>query len=105
MGNEIGISVNDGTVDTTAHSGGVASISTGFNIGAAADPTNYWDGRIDSTSFWWKILTSTEVTDLYNGGSGFDYPFTTAAAERSYGVIIYSASGGIPAGFPLGGLW
>lgn len=97
--NEVDISVNNGTIDTAATTGAPTDGTGGFAIGADRGAgADFWNGRIDSVSFWKRVLTSQEVTDLYNGGSGFDYPFTTAAAVRSFGVIIYSV-------FPLGGLW
>lgn len=101
-GNEIGISINDGTVDTVSTTGAPSDQATAFTMGSqAGGGGDFVNGRMDSFSFWKRKLTGTEVTDLYNGGSGFDYPFTTAAAKRSFGVIIYA----IPAGFPIGGLW
>jgi hypothetical protein len=102
---EIGISVNDGTVDTAATSSGITDGTDDFNIGSVQGTSDYWDGRIDSVSIWDKVLASSEVTDLYNAGAGFDYPFGVGGGARSFGVIIYSASGGIPFGFPIGGLW
>lgn len=98
-GNTIKIQVDNGTADSTAHTGGVYDGTAAFKLGAINSPeVILLDARLDSVSIWKRVLTSGERTDLYNGGSGFDYPFTTAAAKRAFGVIIYSA-------FPLGGLW
>jgi hypothetical protein len=36
---------------------------------------DYFNGKIDELNLWTKELTSTEVTDLYNSGSGKFYPF------------------------------
>lgn len=106
VNNEIGISVNDGAVDALANANGVNDSNSDFRIGArVSGGDQYWNGRMDSLSFWKRVLTAQERTDLYNGGSGFDYPFGVGGGARSFGVIIYSASGGIPFGFPLGGLW
>jgi hypothetical protein len=33
-------------------------------------------GDIDEVGIWSRVLTSTEVTQLYNGGAGLQYPFT-----------------------------
>jgi hypothetical protein len=33
----------------------------------------YFDGKIDETGVWNKTLTSSEITDLYNSGSGLPY--------------------------------
>jgi hypothetical protein len=37
-------------------------------------PTNFAQGGIDSLNLWNKTLTSIEVTDLYNSGTGKFYP-------------------------------
>lgn len=34
-----------------------------------------FNGKLDEIGIWNVALTSTEVTDLYNGGSGNQYPF------------------------------
>lgn len=36
-------------------------------------------GYTDEFGIWDKVLTSTEVTTLYNGGLGLQYPFSTGA--------------------------
>jgi hypothetical protein len=73
--NTINICVNDGTVNSTSHSGGVGDFaSTIFHIGG--DPfANYWDGLIDEVGFWKKVLSASEITELYNAGSGRDYDY------------------------------
>jgi len=72
-GNEIGISVNDGTVDTTA-TGGIApgDADGAFQMGAR-DGSRCIDASIDEFGFWKKVLSSAEVTDLYNSGDGIPY--------------------------------
>lgn len=36
-----------------------------------------FDGLIDEMGYWSKALSSAEVSELYNAGAGFAYPFTT----------------------------
>lgn len=108
--NTIKIQRDNGTVDSAAVSATEPADRSGpFVIGNFPAFDAYFDGRVDSFSFWKRLLTAGERGELYNSGNGLDYPFTTAAAVRSFGVIIYSASsalgGGIPAAFPIGGLW
>lgn len=71
--NEIGISIDDGTPATAAHTGGARDSTGAFVLGANATPDNYIDGQIDSFSLWNDVLTAGEVTDLYNSGDGLDY--------------------------------
>lgn len=61
------------------------TVDCGYNttqyctIGALKDNnTNifgYINGTMDSVNLWNKVLTSTEVTELYNSGVGKQYPF------------------------------
>lgn len=48
-----------------------------LNIGTWGD--NYtaacFDGKIDEVGIWSRVLTTDEVNDLYNSGSGLTYPF------------------------------
>jgi hypothetical protein len=72
----IGISVNNGAASTTP-TGGTAQDSgaTRFDIGAIGSGVGSFDGRIDGFGFWNRLLTSDELTTLYNGGNGLAYPF------------------------------
>lgn len=57
------------------------SLNTGtgnFTIGNYPAQTGVsWDGKIDEIGFWSRALTGAEITQLYNGGAGLQYPFTT----------------------------
>lgn len=76
VNNEIAIQVNDGTVHTTSHSGGVFDSASKLVFGTGTLAEASFTGRIDSVSFWKRLLTSGERTSLYNGGAGLDYPFS-----------------------------
>jgi hypothetical protein len=71
--NSMGISVNNGTVDTRATTISPTTnteplvFGTFYNSGA---PSNYLIGILDSWGFWKKKLTADEVTSLYNSGNG-----------------------------------
>jgi hypothetical protein len=68
-GNTIGISVNAGTVNTTSFSGGIFDGTTAFLIGSRSGAT-YMNGRIDEVGVWKKLLSASELTELYNSGAG-----------------------------------
>lgn len=55
------------------------SIGYGSNcsvtIGANANNSNSFGGRIDEVGIWSRALTSDERTELYNSGNGITYPF------------------------------
>ncbi len=38
-----------------------------------------YNGKLDEVGIWDVALTSTEVTDLYNGGAGLQPPFSTSS--------------------------
>lgn len=43
--------------------------------------SNYYaNAIIDEVGIWSKVLSSDEITELYNGGAGFTYPFVAASA-------------------------
>lgn len=55
---------------------GTVSNATGLEIGGSSGPVNLYDGLIDECGLWSKVLSSTEITNLWNGGTGITYPFT-----------------------------
>lgn len=73
--NTINIQINDGTVDSTSHSGGVHAGSADFQIGRLASGGAEYDGRIDSVGFWRRIPDAQERALLYNNGNGAEFPF------------------------------
>jgi hypothetical protein len=38
---------------------------------------NYVDGTIDEIGYWSKVLSVSEIVELYSNGAGFQYPFTS----------------------------
>lgn len=69
--NTVGISVNNGAFDTAAATGG-NSTTTEWAFGAqmASTPAMFADAALDEWGFWRKVLSSQEITDLYNSGNG-----------------------------------
>lgn len=70
--NTVNISINDGTVDSTALTVTTHNGSATFNIGAtgASGGFNKMDGYRDVTAVWSKVVSSGERTSLYNSGTG-----------------------------------
>lgn len=76
--------------DSTTTTGG-ASTGTG-NQGAATQFnlcdtvgsgfTSTLNGLQDETVVWNKVLSDAEVTELYNSGAGFAYPFSAGGGYR-----------------------
>lgn len=64
------------TVSGTATTTGTANFYFGRRPGGA-----YLTGNIDEMGVWSRALTSTEITTLYNNGSGLQYPFILGPAN------------------------
>jgi hypothetical protein len=73
----MGISINGGAFETAVNTNGPCN-----NLGVGGDAhcgwflnafPRYWDGAIARVGLWNRVLTDAEVSDLYNGGSGYDY--------------------------------
>lgn len=74
VNNLLGISVNNGTANTTSHSAGVFDGTMDFRIGwVDSTGVEKFDGLIDEVGFWKKTLSSGDRTTLYGGGSGLSY--------------------------------
>jgi hypothetical protein len=71
--------LNDGTPVTTTGSSAATVGTAEFQLGAREflgfeDPISN-GSRIDEVGIWKRLLTSGEISDLYNSGSGLSYPF------------------------------
>ncbi len=62
---------------TVSASGNIQSSTTSATIGSYGKATTqtFFTGDIDEVGIWNRALSSTEVSELYNGGSGLTYPF------------------------------
>lgn len=69
VNNQIWGSVNNGTVDTTSHTGGAFDGTQEFRFGQSAGNGAQLDGRLDEWGLWGKKLSASEITALYNSGN------------------------------------
>lgn len=90
--NDIWISVNGGAPITQSHTAGVFNGTSGFSIGARTDLTTPFDGLIDEVGFWKRDIRS-DLSVLYNSGSGLAYPFGGGARRLLLANAAYFASG------------
>jgi len=75
VNNTINIKVNNGTTDSIATTGAPSDTVSNTRIGAGSTTeTQFFDGLIDEVGFWKKVLTTQDITDLYNSGNGNSYP-------------------------------
>lgn len=76
VANQVAVQIDNGTAATAAYSGGSHDGTQPLNIGVSiANGSFYANGRMDSISLWKRMLTSGELTSLFGGGSGLEYPF------------------------------
>ncbi|MGH2710167.1 MAG: LamG-like jellyroll fold domain-containing protein [Actinomycetota bacterium] len=66
--NTTSIQVNNGTVDSGAHSTGVLDGTSPVQLGRHVT-SSYLDGRLDSVGIWKRTLTAAEKTWLHNNGT------------------------------------
>ncbi len=53
-----------------------------------------WDGRLDEIGYWERAITQSEVTTLYNGGVGLQYPYgVTPTPSLTFTDIIINPTG------------
>lgn len=63
---------------STAPTGSIVQATSAWNLGKHPANVNYFRGRIDEVGFWNRVLTLSEIQELYNNGSGLAYPFSGA---------------------------
>jgi hypothetical protein len=73
--NTLGISINNGAMDTAALVGGLVDGTAPFRMGQDFAGTSEFTGLIDEVAVWRRKLTTDEATALYNSGNGRTYPF------------------------------
>lgn len=79
-GSAITLTTANGTNNLAPYSATNYNTNNPFRIGAytGADnvtPSNFFNGEIDEFNVWNRVLTFTEITELYNAGTGKFYPF------------------------------
>jgi len=67
------VSVNDGTVSTTALTITTHAGTGNFGIGAQNGAANFMNGNIDELGIWTRKLSAAEATEIYNSGNGLLY--------------------------------
>jgi len=72
----------NGTATNTSATVFVAGSLSKFAIGALArgTPIQPYSGIADEVGWWTRALTASDITALYNGGAGLQYPFVISFA-------------------------
>lgn len=72
--NGTSIAINSTGIPAGTYTGGTGDIAI-----AGDGTTGDLNGTFDEIGFWNRALSSDEITELYNSGAGFQYPFTVAS--------------------------
>jgi len=112
-GNLIAVGINL-SMNSGSYSSGVRSGSAPFVIGCVSNGiANFFDGRVDETSFYKRVLNTTDRSNIYNAGSAntFADPFNPYPwASFDFGAssirwLMVSAGTGVYASSNLGISW
>jgi hypothetical protein len=87
--NGISQGTGTGTSGTNIQSG-AASFDLGGTVGLNG---SYLNGALDEVGVWSRVLTSTEIGQLYNGGAGLQYPFSALATAGTVNVLVVAGGG------------
>jgi hypothetical protein len=71
--NEMKIYVN-GTPDTATQTGTPFNSTQPVKVSGHTTTSSLFDGRIDEVAIWNRAITSAEVAELYNSGTGYEIP-------------------------------
>lgn len=76
----IQLSLDGGTPVIASSTGLTGAISpTGpLMFGANGGTWQYYDGALDAAGIWTRALSPSEISELYNGGAGWQYPVSDA---------------------------
>lgn len=83
-----GVSKATTLIDGSSVGASIYNSAGSFKIGCRETtvPTGFFDGIIDEVGIWSRVLSSTEVTALYNSGNGLTYPFITTSIKTFNGL-------------------
>jgi hypothetical protein len=68
----------NGTSQGTTSMGSATISDNSFRIGESHAGGGAGKSTTDEVGIWGRVLTSSEITSLYNSGTGLSYPFTTS---------------------------
>lgn len=83
---QLSLSINNGSASTATLA---VDATTGFHgqlyLGQLGFVANTFDFSVDSVSFFSRLLTGGEITQIYNSGTALDYPFVVGEP----GTLLY----------------
>lgn len=61
----------------------IFNASSAFELGSFLANPSYFDGIMDEWGCWSRALSATEISELYNGGNGLSYPFSSGETVKA----------------------
>lgn len=83
-GTNLAFYINGASAGTASNAQSFTSGSFVIGSGAGA---SWFSGGIDEVGAWARVLSSAEITTLYNSGSGNQYPFGSPTGNP-YGLVV-----------------
>lgn len=69
----VNLKIDNGTTVTTSWTGGTQTTTGVFSLFSNSGTGNYYTKWLDEVGFWKRVLTSGEITSLYNSGAGLAF--------------------------------
>lgn len=85
--------VNASLDKNVAAAGTLATTAQSTWIGGSAIGGRYFNGIVDEVGIWSRALTSTEISQLYNSGSGLQYPFSGGSTASLFRPSLLNGIG------------
>lgn len=85
----------NGAQQGTDQTGSSATIHNGtapFEVAYWSDDAGFVDGVLDEMGVWSRALSDSEISSLYNGGSGLGYPFASSYTSTLTETATVTAS-------------
>lgn len=76
--------LNGSLVMTTTYTTSTNATAMVFATGAPGDTSQRFNGVLDEIGIWSRNLSQSEVTQLYNSGSGNQYPFSGGSPTPNF---------------------
>ena len=84
--------INGSSVNSTVYATALGATTSNFTIGRLADnAASMYKGDIDEFGVWSRALNSTEISDLYNSGSGYN-PSVTTKLDYNISLVFDNSS-------------
>lgn len=78
----------NGTLISTDTGVTITTVTNAFSLGAGGGGGDNYFGDIDEAGIWTRALTQTDVTQLYNGGLGLQFPFSGGTTSLPFKTLL-----------------